>query len=489
MRLSSINKKGAIIYAAQIIGALLLIFVSWKNNMSLASWISPVLLMWGFRNTRRWHMTLPGAILCVCAKTAAMHGGWDIDILMEILIGVLVTVPLLTALYLDRFFNRHMKPLAASVIFPAVYSLLDFLLSLLPVGMTFSLPYTMSRSLTVIQMASVLGSWSIGFLFLWTGSVIVTVIGSRMNLQKTRVTVLTCLLSLLLVAGYGSYRTVLLRPNCPTVKIGSVTVDHTRDYWDITDNNTPREGSDSIKAEMALIEDELFRLSDRAVAVGSRVVFWSEGNCPLYEDQYNGFLERAKKYAKENKIYFMPGLVVLRYNSTKNDNLAVMITPEGEIAYTYEKTISWYPSDSDGIIKSVETPYGKIGAAICFDMDFPLFIRQAGDIDIMLVPAFDTEKISPYHTQGALLRGVENGFSVIRQCNKGTSIAADYHGNILACQDFFTTSERVMISDVPTKGISTLYEKTGEWLFIPGIVIVLVLALVCGREQYTREDN
>lgn len=486
---SGLNQKNGITgFVAGLVGAVLLLFVSWENNMALASWLAPVLLIFNFRNARRWLVTLPVAVLCVFAKVVAMHGGWDIDIFMELVFGILVTVPLIAALYLDRFLSMRLKPLAASVIFPAVYTLLDFLLSLIPVGMTFSVPYTMSRSLTLNQTASLFGSWSIGFLSLWTGSVLVTAINHGFNWRKIKNPVFVCLAVLLLVITYGSCRMVLFRPNSPTVKIGSITVPHDQDYWAITDNNTPAEGSEMIKEKMAQIEDALFRLSDQAVAAGSRIVFWSEGNCPLYEDQYDAFIKRAKEYARTNHIYFMPGLVVLNYNSQKNNNLAVMITPEGEIAYRYEKTISWYPSDSDGIIKAVDTPYGKIGAAICFDMDFPLFIHQAGGIDIMLVPAFDTQKISPYHTEGALLRGIEGGFSVIRQCNNGTSIAADYHGNILANQDFYTTAERVMISDVPTKGVSTLYEKTCEWLFLPSLLLMLALSFLFGREKSDRAE-
>lgn len=77
-----------------------------------------------------------------------------------------------------------------------------------------------------------------------------------------------------------------------------------------------------------------------------------------------------------------------------------MITPAGEVAYTCEKTKSWYPTNSDGILRYVDTPYGRLSTAICFDMDFPAFIRQAAraGVDIMLVPAFDWKPIKPFHT-------------------------------------------------------------------------------------------
>ena len=56
------------------------------------------------------------------------------------------------------------------------------------------------------------------------------------------------------------------------------------------------------------------------------------------------------------------------------------------------KRPSWYPSDSDGIIPVIETPYGRLSTAICFDMDYPAQILQARDADIMLVPGYDTKK-------------------------------------------------------------------------------------------------
>lgn len=158
---------------------------------------------------------------------------------------------------------------------------------------------------------------------------------------------------------------------------------------------------------------------------------------------------------------------MLLYDRTKNDNLAVMINPQGEVEYRYEKTISWYPSDSDGKIPVIQTPYGKISTAICFDMDYPALISQAKDADIMLVPGYDTRKIADYHTRVSFLRGIENGFSVIRQANKGASISADYLGNTLTYQKYFNTDNRIMITDTPTKGVWTFYGFTGEIFLWP----------------------
>jgi ribonuclease HII len=239
--------------------------------------------------------------------------------------------------------------------------------------------------------------------------------------------------------GYGSAKQIFSRPQNETVRIGSVTVEHPKDYWAITDAGTPRTAFDENKEDIRKISDETFRLSQKLADYGAKIIFWSEGNTVMFEDQYDAFMKQASDFAKKNDVYLLAGIVVLHYDSHKNDNLAVMIDPRGQVAYRYEKTISWYPTDSDGVIRKIDTPYGKIGSAICFDMDFPNFIHQAADVDIMLVPAYDTKKISPFHTEVSFLRGIENGFSVVRQCNAGSSIAADYNGNIIANQDFYTT--------------------------------------------------
>ncbi|MGE5677495.1 MAG: hypothetical protein ACM3ZR_05495 [Pseudomonadota bacterium] len=108
-------------------------------------------------------------------------------------------------------------------------------------------------------------------------------------------------------------------------------------------------------------------------------------------------------------------------------------------------------------------------------MDYPNLISQARSADIMLVPGYDTRKIADFHTRVSFLRGIENGFSVVRQANEGASISADYMGNTLTYQNYFNTEDRVMISDVPTKGVWTLYGFTGEvflWLVFAGFVII-----------------
>jgi len=128
------------------------------------------------------------------------------------------------------------------------------------------------------------------------------------------------------------------------------------------------------------------------------------------------------------------------------------------------------------------TPLGRIGAAICFDLDFPDLVLREGrtGADIMLVPSSDWREIDPLHTRMALMRGIENGCSIVRPTAKGLSAAADYEGRMLASADFFQTNDPVMVAQVPVRGVRTIYARVGDLfagLCALGVLVAAAMAL------------
>ena len=242
-----------------------------------------------------------------------------------------------------------------------------------------------------------------------------------------------------------------------------------------------------LRGEMTGIRQALFEKSERAAAFGAKIIFWTEGAAPLANDEWDAFLYQAKDFAVNHDVWLAPSVVMLRIGEEKNDNLALMIDPDGELVYRYEKTHSWYPTDSDGVIRTADTPWGRIGSVICFDLDFPSFVQQTGQkgVDILMVPGYDTRTISPFHTQAGLIRGVENGCSVVRMANESTSVAADWRGNVIGWQDTFTTGDQVMIVDMPKKGRRTLYGMLGDWFAYADLMLVAVLILAAGLRKRT----
>ncbi len=141
-------------------------------------------------------------------------------------------------------------------------------------------------------------------------------------------------------------------------------------------------------------------------------------------------------------------------------------------------------------LQTAETPFGTLTAVVCWDADFPMTMRQAGKqgADIILVPIGDPAgPLAVLHAQQHLFRAIENGASLVRhEYNRGWSVAADPYGRILATLNLSTASERVMVAQVPTQGVFTLYPVIGDlfaWLAVVGFVGMAGWAIVRGRRQ------
>jgi apolipoprotein N-acyltransferase len=74
---------------------------------------------------------------------------------------------------------------------------------------------------------------------------------------------------------------------------------------------------------------------------------------------------------------------------------------------------------------------------------------------------------------------------MIRANYHGLSTAVDYHGNILAQMNDFTTKETIMIADLPNQGIRTIYSQIGNslaWLCVLGLLGLIALAAKNGKK-------
>ena len=468
------------------IGAGAYAFIGWRWSAPAAAWIAPVFLVRFFRNQEKWYTPLLSLPFLYAAFLTNMIGAWDLPIIAQVILPAVVPLPLILVLYIDRALSPRLGGIWATLVFPAAYVTMDYILGFTSLGTLFSTASTQFSFATIAQAASVTGIWGISFLIAWFASIVNTVWenGSDLNMPRgkdyTRPVhnpVMVFVAAVLLVVVYGSVRIATSPSRTETVRVAGITVEHPRDYWALLDIGTPKEEVDRYGEEIRGVEDALFTESNRAAQAGARIIFWAEGNGVIIGEELEGFISRAGDFAKRHGVYFAPAILELRYGSSLNYNEVLMFTPAGELAFTYQKTKSWLPVESDGVIKTIETPYGTLAAAICFDLDFPHFLHQAAKAgtDIMLVPGYDSERIRPFHTEPALLRGIEGGYSVVRQVNKGTSVAADHRGTVLARQDYFMTEDRLMFADVPIEGSRTLYGCIGDWFAWASIALFLAL--------------
>ena len=266
------------------------------------------------------------------------------------------------------------------------------------------------------------------------------------------------------VLALGAARLVLAPPRSATIRVASLTVTPAARLspWDLLQHESKGAALDSLCADLRAHEDSLFAGVRREAAAGARIVAWSEVGAFVLKEDEASFRERAAAVAREAGVHLIAGVAVFTPGHGYYENELMAFDPSGAMVARYHKARP-VPGDpergADRAIPVFDTALGRIAGAVCFDADFPGVIGKAGRAraDLLVIPASDWRAIDPVHTRMALVRGVENGCSVIRQTNKGLSAAADYQGRILAASDYFHTDPHVMVAQLPSRGVRTIY--------------------------------
>lgn len=119
--------------------------------------------------------------------------------------------------------------------------------------------------------------------------------------------------------------------------------------------------------------------------------------------QWETYLNKYRSLAKECNINIVPGTIVELHDAGTKDerllNVAYFITNRGEIAGKYVKKNLWGPIERDHLSSSsmdphpvIDTPLGKVGLLICWDLAFPEAWREliSKGAKIVIVPTFWT---------------------------------------------------------------------------------------------------
>jgi len=469
-------------YLWLLIGAGLLLFSNGRWNIPLATWLAPVFLI----RVARTQPAIKGLGLVLIANVLASLFFWQGIIpgglYLPVACGIAVVywLPYLA----DRLLFNRLGSFVATLVFPLLLVSLEYIHTVTnPLGRWGSLAYTQHSFLPLLQLLSITGMWGLSFLIAWLAPVVNWAWEQDFALQRVRIGMLTYGGILTVVLVYGSVRMAYFSPQSETLQVASLTqaVDHFKFVqMKMAELRASRE-------QLQELGEGLLQQSRRQAQAGADVIVWQEGGAIVLQEDEASFISKARALAQEEKVYLLLGLMTLpeAFPKVKADNQAVWITPDGEVRWRYLKGRP-VPGErvvaGNGVIPHEQTVLSAIAAVICFDMDHPVYIRQAGHsgTEVMLVPANDWRDIVPFHTYMALFRGIENGFSVVRATGHGLSAAFDYQGRTLATASYSTTKQ-AMVSHVPTHGVQTIYSVAGDlfaWLCIVGFVILVGLVLV-----------
>ncbi|MDP8202649.1 MAG: nitrilase-related carbon-nitrogen hydrolase [Candidatus Tenebribacter burtonii] len=469
MTTKSLKKYQSYIYL--IIGFVFLFFFNGRWILPIAAFIAPLFLIRFLRFQKPFKGFLWIVLTGWISNIFIWKGMLPMSGLFYYFLMFMFSVTTSLIFLIDRIYTQKLKGVISTLIFPSAYVIMDFIVvSTNPSGSYGALVHTQS-SLPLLQLASITGMWGITFLITWTASAINWFWDNSFKWKQIKTGLLIYSISFLTIIIFGQIR-LSINNDCNTVRIASININKAE--W--KNRNNGWDDSTSKK-----VNNDFLAACDIAAASKAKIIFGTETIIHLNYDKENEFIERAKVIAKKNSIYL--GLPMMIFPKAYPDvpwmNKIVWISPTGQILFTYHKAKPT-PGDGsygDGVIKYFDSPYGRIGSAICFDLDFPSLINQTSNmnIDIMLVPGNDWKDISPYHTYVASLRAIEHGFNMVRSVSQGFSASFNYKGQTLSSQDFFNTDDVILYSDVPTKGQKTIYSILGDyfaWLCIIFFVII-----------------
>ncbi|MBC7896705.1 MAG: carbon-nitrogen hydrolase family protein [Cytophagaceae bacterium] len=128
----------------------------------------------------------------------------------------------------------------------------------------------------------------------------------------------------------------------------------------------------------------------------------------------------------------------------------------GQERYSEERTI-----EAGDQVCTVDTPYGRLGISVCYDLRFPELYRAMGDVDLILVPSAFTETTGKAHWETLIrARAIENLAYVIAPAQGGYHVnGRETHGHTMIVDPWGVVLDRLPRgSGVVVAGVNPTYQ-------------------------------
>jgi predicted amidohydrolase len=173
------------------------------------------------------------------------------------------------------------------------------------------------------------------------------------------------------------------------------------------------------------------------------------------------YVELLKQLAQEHNLYIVGGSAPM-VKDGETYNVAFLVTPSGHV-YEQEK-LHITPSEREtwGVrpgreVSVFDTPFGRIGLVVCYDVEFPELIRlmALAGVEVLFVP-FSTDEAKAYQRvrYSAAARAVENGMYTVIAGSAGNLPTRNYMLNyarsaVLTPSDFGFPDDAVIAEADP----------------------------------------
>lgn len=381
--------------------------------------------------------------------------------------------------------RRTRRPFVSTLVFPAAVTAVEWLAVFgSPFGSFGAEAYSQVGFTPVLQLLSVTGMLGLTFLTTWPSAVAAWAWNRYRDGEAWVPGVVTAsaIVGAVVLAG------VIRLGNAPgfegyaaehetRVSVVGITVRPVplHELMPMLSEDTPR-----FREMTADLHADYLRASRNAAERSANLIIWPEAAGIGTFDDVERLLSDAAEIARAHGVYLLvPTMAIDPAGERQALNRATLYSPDGvQIAdhvkfggNFMEGTVAGQQS-----LTFADTSFGRVAIAICWDADFPAIVREAGrnGNDVLVVPARDWEGIDPLHGHMTMLRGVENGVTVIRQADSGYSLISDPWGRVIADVQ---GSSQLLEAAIPVHRRRTLYPILGD---LVGVLSFLGLLFSAG---------
>ncbi len=353
------------------------------------------------------------------------------------------------------------------VALPAVWVAGEFLRNFTsPHGTAGSLAYSQLNFLPFLQLASVTGPWGMTFvLLLFPSAVAIALHLWPTAPQRARHVLTSALAVVACVLIFGVVR--LATPVENTARVGLIAHDPQGD----ASVAAPGPDTERLFRDYAAAAESLAAQGAKAILIPEKIAVTLAGHSASSDAILQSIADRSGATVVAGVVH-VDGPV--KYNQAR------IYTP-GSPVRTYDKQHMLPPFESNlkpgTSLTLLDRPRPTWGVAICKDMDFasPARLYGRAGAGLLLVPAWDFVIDDFWHGHIAVMRGVEDGFSVVRTAKNGLLYASDNRGRIVGEVSSRSAAFATLLVSVPTAHSWTLYQAGGDWFAWLAIAILAAL--------------
>jgi apolipoprotein N-acyltransferase len=349
--------------------------------------------------------------------------------------------------------------------FPVLFTFYEWLFIRVSTdGTAGSIAYSQADFLPLVQIASVTGISGITFIVTLVPSVLALLFYSESKGIWLFKAMVPATLVIILVIAFGTVR-MSHSEKGETMTVGLAVADEKihfiSDHADLHRDSIAAETYAKAISVLASKGAELVVLPERAVNMDNKT-----------DSNIIAIFARA---AVQSRVIIVFGYS--NYRDIVSRNSAMVINRERSVVSDYNKVHlvkgfeqQFVPGSDIGMFRYSGR---KIGIPICKDLDFPATIRKYGQngMQFLSVPAWDFVKDDWLHSRMAVIRGVENGFSVIRTARLGRLTISNSFGKVKYEANSSDGEASILTGKINLYRSKTIFTRFGDWFGIVNAVV------------------